>query len=113
MQELINSFARFSAAMTLFGIQEMQKVVDASVDTPNYLSRIGASLDTISDAIVGEMDPKTRPALESVTNLGRDMVNRTFDTLRAPMFDPRQVLQTTSEMIRKTADSIARPPADP
>jgi hypothetical protein len=109
MQELINSVARFSAAMTLFGMQEMQRAVGATLDAPAYLNHFRASLDTISDAIVSELDPETKPTLESVSNLGREVVNKTFDTLRAPAFDPRQVMMATTDMIRKTADAMAKP----
>ena len=113
MQELINSVARFSAAMTLFGMQEMQKAVGATLDAPAYLTHFQTSLDTISNAIVSELDPENKPTLESVSNLGREMVGRTFETLKAPPFDPRQVMQATSEMIRKTADAMAKPPGGP
>ena len=109
MQELINSVARFSAAMTLFGMQEMQKAVGAMLDAPAYINHFKASLDSISNAIVSELDPETRPTVESVANLSREVVNRTFDTLKAPPFDPRQVMQATTDMIRKTADAMAKP----
>lgn len=111
MQELINSVARFSAAVTLFGMQEVQKAVGAALDTPAYLSHFSSSLDSISNAIVSELDPETKPTLDSITNLGREVVNRTFDTLKAPAFDPRQVMHATSDMIRKTADAMAKGPA--
>jgi hypothetical protein len=113
MQELINSVARLSAAMTLFGMQEMQKLVGGAFDTPAFLNRFRASLDSTSNAIVAELDPDTNSTLESVTNLGRQVVDRTWDTLRAAAFDPRQVLQTTGEVMRKTADAILKPAAPP
>src|SRR5262245_40058175 len=110
MQDLINSVARFSAAMTLFGIQELQNVVGAAA-SPDYMDRFRKSLDSISNAISGELDATGRPALDSVTNLSSEMVGRTVETLKTPAFDPRQMLQTASDMIRKTADSLARPMA--
>jgi hypothetical protein len=113
MQELINSVARLSAAMTLFGMQEMQKLMGAALDTPPFLNRFSASLDSISNAIVAELDPDTKPALDSVTSLGREVVDRTFETLRTPAFDPRQVLKATSDVIRKTADAMGKPAPQP
>ena len=109
MQELISSVARFSAAITLFGIQEMQNAVGAAMDSPEYFSRFRRSLDSISDAIASELDSKVKPTLESVTNLSSEMVGRTVEVLKTPALDPRQMLQTASDMIRKTADSVSKP----
>ena len=109
MQELINSVARFSAAITMFGLQEIQNAVGTGMDAQNYMTRFRQSLDSITDAVSAELDRTSKPALDSLTNLSSDLVGRTFETLKTPVFDPRQMLQTASDMLRRTADSVAKP----
>jgi hypothetical protein len=111
MQELINSVARFSAAITMFGIQEIQNAVGTATDPQEYVSRFRHSLDSITDAVSAELDKTSKPALDSVTNLSSDLVSRTFETLKTPVFDPRQMLQTATDVIRRTADSVSKPVA--
>jgi|SoiMethySBSTD1v2_1073268.scaffolds.fasta_scaffold146282_3 hypothetical protein len=111
MQELINSVARFSAAVTMFGLQEIQNAIGTGVDAQDYMSRFRQSLDSITNAVSAELDATSKPALDSLTNLSSDVVGRTFETLKTPVFDPRQMLQTATDLIRRTADSVAKPVA--
>lgn len=111
MQELINSVTRFSAAITMFGIQEIQNAIGTGMDAQDYMSRFRHSLDSITNAVSAELDRTSKPALDSLTNLSNDLVGRTFETLKTPVFDPRQILQTASDVIRRTADSVAKPVA--
>lgn len=109
MQDLINSVARFSAAMTIFGIQEIQHAVGTGASGEEYMTRFRQSLDSITNAISAELDRTSKPALDSVTNLSSELVGRTFETLKTPVFDPRQILQTATDAIRRTADSLGKP----
>lgn len=111
MQELINSVARFSAAITMFGIQEIQNALGTGTDAQDYMNRFRQSLDSITKAVSAELDGTSKPALDSLTSLSSDLVERTFDTLKTPVFDPRQMLQTATDVIRRTADSVSKPVA--
>jgi hypothetical protein len=107
MQDLINSVVRFSAAMTLFGMQQMQNAVGAAADTQAALNKFQKALDSITDAITRQLDEAKKPTLESMAHLGTEMVDRTWDSMNVSAFDPQQVLQTTGDLMRKTSDSLA------
>jgi methyl-accepting chemotaxis protein len=105
MQELINSVARFSAAMTLYGAQQLQNTLGAAVDTPGFVDKVRESLDHVTHALTKELDSANKPTLDSLSNLSSDVLKRTFDLLQTPPFDPREALQTASDLMRKTVDA--------
>jgi hypothetical protein len=106
MQELINSMVRFSAAMTLFGMQQFQNAMSIAGDTQAPLNKLRDSLDAMTNTVAAQLDEANKPTLQSVTNLGTDMVNRTFETVNVQALDPRQMAQTTGDLMRKTTESV-------
>lgn len=107
MQDLINSIVRFSAAMTLFSMQQMQNAIGAASDSQVALTKFRDALDSITDAITGQLDDNKKPTLNSMSHLGTDIVDRTWETMNVAAMDPRQVLQTTGDLMKKTSESIA------
>ena len=107
MQDLINSIVRFSAAMTLFSMQQMQNAVGAAADTTVALGRFRDALDAITSAVTSQLDDNKKPTLDSMSHLGNDIVGRTWDTMNVAAMDPRQVLQTTGDLMKKTSESLA------
>lgn len=81
MENMIRSMARFSAAMTLFGFQQFQNVLDAVADSADAL-KIRKSLDAVTDAVASELDDHTKPAYDSMVRLTDQVVDRTFDSLK-------------------------------
>ena len=106
MQELIDSAARFTAAVTIFGMQELQNALDSVIESKPNQNKLRESLDHISDAIAGELNADHKPTLESMTQFSNDWVDRTFKTLSA--VDGRGVLKTANEAMRKTAEVLSR-----
>ena len=106
MQDLINSMVKFSAAMTLFGMQQIQNAVGAAVDTQSALGRFRDALDSVTNAITSQLDDSKKPTLSSMSNLGSDLVNRTWEGMNMNALDPRQVLESTGDLMRKTTDSL-------
>lgn len=108
MQELISSFTRFSAAITLYGMQEFQHALGAAMEAPAGVNvkKLRESLDSLSNAIVHELDAAHKPTLESVTSMSNEVVGKTLETMRAPMLDPNQVMQAASDVVKKAADSF-------
>ena len=106
MQDLINSIVRFSAAMTLFSMQQMQNAVGAAADTQAAFDKFRDALDAVTDAITSQLDENKKPTLDSMAHLGNDIVDRTWDTMNVSAMDPREVLKTTSDMMKKTSDSL-------
>jgi len=107
MQDLINSIVRFSAAMTLFSMQQMQNAIGAAADSQVALTKFRDALDSITGAITSQLDANKKPTLDSMAHLGTDIVDRTWDTMNVAAMDPRQVLQTTGDIMKKTSDSLA------
>ena len=107
MQDLINSIVKFSAAMTLFSMQQMQNAVGAAADTQVALTKFRDALDAITNAIASQLDENKKPTLDSMSHLGTDIVDRTWETMNVSALDPRQVLQTTGDLMKKTSESIA------
>ncbi len=107
MQEMINSMMRFSAAMTMFGMQQIQNAAELAVDSQSALKKFRENLDAVTDALVAQLDESSKPALKSMTNLGSDLVDRTMTAVNVSALDPRELVHTTEDLMRKTTDSLA------
>jgi len=107
MQEMINSMMRFSAAMTMFGMQQIQNAAELAVDSQSALKKFRENLDAVTDALIAQLDETSKPALKSMTNLGSDLVDRTMTAVNVSALDPRELVHTTEDLMRKTTDSLA------
>jgi hypothetical protein len=106
MQDVINSMVRFSGAVTLFSLQQFQNAISAVADSENGLEKVRKALDSASKALTSHIDESQKTALNSITNLSSDLVSRTFDTFKVSALDPRQVLETTGDIVRRTSETI-------
>jgi hypothetical protein len=97
---------RFSAAMTLFGMQQVQNAVGAAVDTQDALNKLTKALNAMSDAVSNQMDASKQETLKSMSKVQEDLVTRTFDAMNVQAFDPREMMNTTGDLMRKTSDSL-------
>ena len=108
MQSLIVSMMRFSAALTLFGMEQLQSsldVVEGEEDFSKAMDRFEKALDSLTDALVTKIDAKKRDTLKSVTKMSEDVVGRTMDGMN--VMDPREVLRATNDLLKKTSDATA------
>ena len=108
MQSLIVSMMRFSAALTLFGMEQLQSslnVVEGEEDFSKAMERFEKALDSLTDALVNKIDDKKRDTLKSVTKMSEDVVGRTMDSMN--VVDPREVLRATNDLLKKTTDATA------
>ena len=103
MEDAINSMVRFSAAVTLFGAQQVQNAVGAVTDSQAALKQFKESLDSISEAINGQISDTNRRTLDSVTK----SVTELTDSLNMRVLDPREVVQTTTKLMRTTSENLA------
>ena len=107
MQEMMNSMMRFSAAITLFGMQQLQNAAEMAVDSQAALKKFRENLDAVTNALIAQLDENSKPALNSMTNLGSDLVDRTMTAVNVSALDPRELMHTTEDLMRKTTDSLA------
>ncbi len=108
MQSLIVSMMRFSAALTLFGMEQLQNslnVVEGEEDLSKTMDRFEKALDSLTDALVNKIDDKKKDTLKSVTKMSEDVVSRTVDGMT--IMDPREVMRATNDLIQKTTDATA------
>jgi hypothetical protein len=98
MRELISSMMRFSAAVTMFGIEQAQNAISAPADTQAAIAKLRASLDSMSDSLASKMDDSKRAALDSMSKAQADVVNRAFDAAD---------LEAAQELMKKTSQSLA------
>jgi hypothetical protein len=108
MQDLFVSMMRFSAALTLYGLEQAQStmnVVEGGEDLSKSVKKLEQTLNSMTDALITRMDSKKKDTLKSVTKVSEDVVNRTWDSMN--LMDPREVLRATNDLIQKTSDATA------
>jgi hypothetical protein len=56
MRELISSVMRFSGAVTMFGIEQVQNAVAAPSDTRAAIAKLRETLDSMSESLISKID---------------------------------------------------------
>src|SRR5437870_1326548 len=105
LRELTSSMIRFTNAVTLFSMQQMQNALGAVTDSQAVISRFCSALDAISTTLSTQIDSSKKSTLDSMTKTGSEMVDRTMDAM--PAMNPREMMDTTADVMRKTTDSMA------
>ena len=107
LRELTSSMIRFTNAVTLFIMQQMQNALGAVTDSKALINRFCGALDAISDTLATQIDASKKSTLDNMTRTGAEMVDRTMDALYVQALNPREILDTTADVMRKTTDSMA------
>jgi hypothetical protein len=109
MTNLAVSLLRFSAALTLYSVEQLERslnVVEGSNDLSKTIEGMEKTLDSVSDVLMRELDDKKKDTLESVRKASKDMVDRTMDGME--IMDPREVIKASSDLLQKTSDVTAK-----
>jgi hypothetical protein len=104
MRELISSLMRFSGAVTMFSIEQIQNAVGAPAGTRAAITRMIETLDSMSDSLISKIDEPKRAAHESMSKAQSDVVGRTFNAVN---------LNAPDELVRKTSASLSSAVARP
>ena len=104
LRDLTSSMIRFTNAVTLFSMQQMQNAVGAVTDSQAVINRFCSALDAISNTLSQQIDASKRSTLDSMSKTGSEMVDRTMDAMNV---NPREIMDTTTDVMRKTSDSMA------
>src|SRR5438552_14340868 len=107
LRELTSSMIRFTNAVTLFSMQQMQNALGAVTDSQAVINRFCGALDAISNTLSTQIDSSKKSTLDSITRTGSEMVDRTMDAMNVPALNPREMLDTTADVMRKPTDSMA------
>jgi chemotaxis regulatin CheY-phosphate phosphatase CheZ len=108
LEKLIISMMRFSTAVTLFGLEQLESAMNSmggGDDLSNTMDRFRKNLDSFTDLLSKEIDPKKRETLKSVINMSEEAVHRTMEGMN--VVDPREVMRATSDLLKKTSNSVA------
>lgn len=99
---------RFSAAVTLFGMEQLENAIGAaslSEELSSSIDRFRQSIDSFANVVAGEIDPKKRNTLKSVTSISEQTVRQTLQGVS--MMGPKEILEAASELMRNTSESVA------
>src|SRR6266566_8511462 len=102
LRGLTSSMIRFSNAVTLFSMQQMQNALGAITDSQALINRFCGALDAISNALSTQIDAAKKSTLESMTRTGTEMVDRTIDSMYVRALNPHEILDTTADVTRNT-----------
>jgi conjugal transfer/entry exclusion protein len=109
MTNLAVSMLRFSAALTLYSVEQLERslnVVEGGADLSKTIQGFEQTLDSLSEVLIREMDEKKKETLQSVSKASRDMVGRTMEGME--IMDPREVIKASSDLLQKTSDVTAK-----
>lgn len=109
MTNLVVSMLRFSAALTLYGVEQLENslnLVEDGADLSKTIRGFEKTLDSLSDVLMREMDEKKKETLESVTKASEDVVSRTLNGM--DIMDPREMIKASSDLLQKTTDVTAK-----
>jgi hypothetical protein len=98
---------RFTNAVTLFSMQQMQNAIGAVTDSQAVINRFCGALDAISNTLATQIDANKKSTLDSMSKTGSEMMDRTMDAMNVDALNPREIMDTTADVMRKTSDSMA------
>jgi hypothetical protein len=98
MREMISSMMRFSGAVAMFGIEQVQNAVAAPADTRAAIVKVRETLDMMSESLVSKLDEPKQAALESMSKAQSEIVGRSFDAVD---------LSAADKLMKKTSDSLS------
>ena len=107
LRDLTSSMIRFTNAVTLFSMQQMQNAIGAVTDSQAVINRFCSALDAISNTLSTQIDASKKSTLDSMSKTGSEMVDRTMDAMNVQALNPREIMDTTTDVMRKTSDSMA------
>ena len=109
MDKFFVSMMRFSTAVTLFGLEQLQGAVTSvgsGEDLTAPVNRFQKAMDTFSEAVMKQVDDGKKETFETVTRVSEDTLRRTISGMNPAMVDPREMVRVTTDMMKKTSESF-------
>jgi hypothetical protein len=104
LRELTFQMIRFTNAVTLFSMQQMQNALGAVTDSQGVIKGFSDALKDISDTLATKIDASKSSALKSMTRTESDLVDRVENVMRLPAMD--ELVDITAKVTRRVADSL-------
>ena len=99
MQKLMQSFVRLSAAVTVYGMQQVQTAVE-SRDPQGSLQQLTQLVDSLTGALSSQLDESHNATVDSV-------VGRTMDSIKTVPLNPQDLMQATADIFKRTSASVS------
>jgi len=103
MREMMFSLMRFSGAVTMFGMEQVQNALSAPADTQAALVRLCRTLDAMSESLASKLDASKRAALDSMSKAQLDILDSTSSAVNLDVVN----LDTATDFMKKTSESLA------
>jgi hypothetical protein len=111
IQNLLVSGVRLSAGITLYGIERIQKVVEAATGErglPGAATELDSALGVLANLLESNLDDTKREALRSVSRVSAKAVEKVFDAL-----SPAAVLDAANRLTGGRGAKVPAAPATP
>jgi hypothetical protein len=103
MRELMFSMMRFSGAITMFGMEQVQNAISAPTDTRAALVRLCNTLDSMSESLASKLDAPKRTALDSMSKSQLDIWDNTASVVKLDTAN----MDTAADLMKKASESLA------
>ena len=103
MRELMFSMMRFSGAITMFGMEQVQNSISAPADTRAALVRLRNTLDAMSESLASKLDGPKRTALDSMSKSQLDIWDNTSSTIKLDAAN----LDAAADLMKRASESLA------
>jgi hypothetical protein len=71
------------------------------------MNKFKDALDSLTDVVTKQFDSAKTATLESMLKAQKEMVDRGMNAMNVQALDPREMMQTTTDLMRKTTESFA------
>ena len=104
--KLVFTTVRFSGAATLYGMQQVEAALFQDGPTlSKQIKRLGTTVDSVSNCLVGDISTGKKDALDSVSNATANILRQSMEVMS--ILDPRQVLRVANDMAQKSSESVS------
>lgn len=109
MRELAKSMIRFSWAMSLFGLEQLGKLVEEKKEGDEERStKVTNSFDSVSGTTQSGFSDRTRRLYDSGDQLQGEMVDAFFDFWSSDNWSPDKVLDRAADLAESSADALRK-----
>lgn len=105
MREVAKSFASFSWAMAMFGIEQLTNLVSEE-RAGSRKERLSRAFDSMTDATGKVLGERTKSMFDAGSRLQNDMVDLTFDVCRPENWSPEKVLDRAADLAESSAEAL-------
>jgi len=103
MREMMLSMMRFSGAVTLFGLEQIQNAMSAPADTQAALVRLCGTLESMSGVLESKLDTSTKNALHSLSKAQLDVLDSTSNAVNLDAVN----IDSATDFLKRTSETLS------